>query len=147
MRCLKLNLYHCYQCVGCTETVAALLAAGADTGIVNKIGKTAAQLGSFVGQHSCVQVINNYFSLSDLHSYTSQLKADGQPRLNSAIAPYLHSLLITTQVHPVHVSATASLAGDLQTLTDWSRFFPVGSLLALQPFPTGGTQRRFSCSG
>ena len=85
-----------------------LLGAGANTSIVNKIGKTAAQLGSFVGQHDCVQVINNYFTLSDLLEYTSRPKTDGQPRLASSVAQFLHKLLISTRVHPVHVSDSAT---------------------------------------
>ena len=85
-----------------------LLEAGANTSVVNKIGKTAAQLGSFVGQHDCVQVINNYFSLSDLLEYTSRPKADGQPRLDRNTAQYLHRLLTSTRVHPVHVSVSTT---------------------------------------
>lgn len=88
---------------GKTATVQLLLEAGAKTSSENKIGKTAAQLGAFVGQHDCVQVINNYFSLSDLLEYASRLKSDGKPCLPDTLATSLHKLLTTTHIHPVHL--------------------------------------------
>ncbi len=83
---------------GQNDTVDQLLGAGAATTTLNKIGKTAAQLGAFVGQHNCVQVINNYFSLSELQAFTSRVK------LPLHLSQQLHKLLSTTHIHPVHVS-------------------------------------------
>ena len=45
---------------GNTDVVQLLLDAGAQTDIVNKVNRTAAQLGAFVGRHNCVSLINNY---------------------------------------------------------------------------------------
>lgn len=88
---------------GRTDTVKLLLDSGANTELLNKIGKTAVQLGAFVGQHDCVQVINNYFSLSSLQQYSMRLKANGQPRLTPDLTMRLHEMLATTNIHPVKV--------------------------------------------
>ncbi|XP_064388098.1 ankyrin repeat and MYND domain-containing protein 2-like [Halichondria panicea] len=82
---------------GQSEVVDQLLEAGATTTTLNKIGKTASQLGAFVGQHDCVQVINNYFPLSELQAYTSKAK------LPLHLSHQLHKLLSTTHIHPVHL--------------------------------------------
>ena len=56
------------------------------------------------GQHACVQVISNYFSLSDLEEYTKPQGVNQQPRLQATLLPYLHMLLTTTHIHPIKVS-------------------------------------------
>lgn len=43
-----------------------LLEAGADPGLANSIGRTAAELASFTGQHHCVSLINNFLPLDDI---------------------------------------------------------------------------------
>lgn len=37
-----------------------MLEAGAETDVVNSVGRTAAQMAAFVGQHDCVTIINNF---------------------------------------------------------------------------------------
>ena len=56
------------------------------------------------GQHECVQLINNYFSLGDLEEYTKPQGVDQKPRLQSSSVSYLHRLITTTHIHPVKVS-------------------------------------------
>ena len=47
-----------------------MLEAGAKTSPKNSVGRTATQMAAFVGQHACVSLINNFFSLDDLAYYT-----------------------------------------------------------------------------
>ena len=56
------------------------------------------------GQYECVQLINNYFSLSDLEEYTKPQGVGQKPRLQSSSVSYLHRLITTTHIHPVKVS-------------------------------------------
>jgi ankyrin repeat protein len=55
---------------GNSDVVRILLEAGAKPHQINRIGRTAAQLGAFTGQKSCVDTINNYVTLDDLKYYT-----------------------------------------------------------------------------
>ncbi len=80
---------------GRTDVVRSLLDAGADTAITNKLGKTAAQLGAFVGQYESVQLINSYCPVSDLEALTKPLHSDD--------ALTIQQLLSSTRLHPVHV--------------------------------------------
>ena len=50
--------------------VEFLLRAGARIDVTNSQGKTAVQLGSFVGQHACVRIVKNFIPLSMLEHYT-----------------------------------------------------------------------------
>ena len=79
------------------------------------------------GQHTCAQVIKNFFSLSDLEVYTvpqgnnqSSLSrcqttymwlhhcmllegVDQKPIISPSLVPLLHSLVIFVEIHPVWV--------------------------------------------
>uniref|UniRef100_A0A8C1VSJ3 Ankyrin repeat and MYND domain containing 2a n=1 Tax=Cyprinus carpio TaxID=7962 RepID=A0A8C1VSJ3_CYPCA len=55
---------------GKTDITWMMLDAGAETDAVNSVGRTAAQMAAFVGQHDCVTVINNFFSRARLDYYT-----------------------------------------------------------------------------
>ena len=55
---------------GNTTITRLILEAGAKTTPVNSVGRTATQMAAFVGQHACVSLINNFFSVDDLAYYT-----------------------------------------------------------------------------
>nr|KAF6468905.1 ankyrin repeat and MYND domain containing 2 [Molossus molossus] len=81
----------------------AMLEAGAETDVVNSVGRTAAQMAAFVGQHDCVTVINNFFPRERLNYYTKPQGLDTEPKLPPKLAGPLHKIITTTNLHPVKI--------------------------------------------
>ncbi|TKC50437.1 hypothetical protein EI555_002641 [Monodon monoceros] len=80
-----------------------MLEAGAETDVVNSVGRTAAQMAAFVGQHDCVTIINNFFPREKLDYYTKPQGLDKEPRLPPKLASPLHKIITTTNLHPVKI--------------------------------------------
>lgn len=80
-----------------------MLDAGAETEMVNSVGRTAAQMAAFVGQHDCVTVITNFFSRAKLEYYTKPQGLEKEPRLPPRLAGPLHKVIMTTNLNPVKV--------------------------------------------
>uniref|UniRef100_H0VJC5 Ankyrin repeat and MYND domain containing 2 n=1 Tax=Cavia porcellus TaxID=10141 RepID=H0VJC5_CAVPO len=81
----------------------AMLEAGAETDVVNSVGRTAAQMAAFVGQHDCVTIINNFFPRERLDYYTKPQGLDKDPKLPPKLAGPLHKIITTTNLHPVKI--------------------------------------------
>ncbi|XP_060798831.1 ankyrin repeat and MYND domain-containing protein 2-like [Neoarius graeffei] len=86
---------------GNAEITWMMLDAGAETDLVNSVGRTAAQMAAFVGQHDCVTVINNFFSRTRLEYYTRPQGLEKEPRLPPKLAGPLHKIIMTTNLNPV----------------------------------------------
>ncbi|XP_022106491.1 ankyrin repeat and MYND domain-containing protein 2-like isoform X2 [Acanthaster planci] len=86
---------------GNTEVTRMMLEAGAKTTPVNSVGRTAAQMAGFVGQHACVSIINNYFSRDDIDYYTKKQGFEKDPKLKPELAPIVHKLILQTNLNPV----------------------------------------------
>lgn len=80
-----------------------MLEAGAETDVVNSVGRTAAQMAAFVGQHDCVAIINNFFPRERLDYYTKPQGLDKEPKLPPKLAGPLHKIITTTNLHPVKI--------------------------------------------
>ncbi|TRY96736.1 hypothetical protein DNTS_009603 [Danionella cerebrum] len=90
-------------CTGKTEITWMMLDAGAETDAVNSVGRTAAQMAAFVGQHDCVTVINNFFSRARLDYYTKAQGLEKEPKLPPKLAGHLHKIIMSTNLNPVKV--------------------------------------------
>ncbi|XP_074469430.1 ankyrin repeat and MYND domain-containing protein 2-like isoform X2 [Sebastes fasciatus] len=88
---------------GKTDITSMLLEAGAEKDVVNSVGRSAAQMAAFVGQHDCVTVINNFFSLARLEFYTRPQGLEREPRLPPRLAGPLHKIIMTTNLNPVKI--------------------------------------------
>jgi ankyrin repeat protein len=55
---------------GSVLIVNLLLESGANVSATNRNGRSAAQLGAFVGNHACVTAIKNFLPVKDLEYYT-----------------------------------------------------------------------------
>ncbi|XP_035039417.1 ankyrin repeat and MYND domain-containing protein 2 [Hippoglossus stenolepis] len=88
---------------GKTDITSMMLDAGAETDLVNSVGRTAAQMSAFVGQHDCVTVINNFFSRSRLEYYTRPKGLEREPKLPPRLAGPLHKIIMTTNLNPVKI--------------------------------------------
>ncbi|XP_049585646.1 ankyrin repeat and MYND domain-containing protein 2a [Syngnathus scovelli] len=86
---------------GKTDITWMMLDAGAETDVVNSVGRTAAQMAAFVGQHDCVTVINNFFSRARLDYYTKVQGLEEEPKLPPKLAGPLHKIIMTTNLNPV----------------------------------------------
>ncbi|NXT36408.1 ANKY2 protein, partial [Pelecanoides urinatrix] len=89
---------------GNKEITWMMLEAGAETDVVNSVGRTAAQMAAFVGQHDCVTVINNFFPRERLDYYTKPQGLDKEPKLPVKLAGPLHKIITTTNMHPVKIA-------------------------------------------
>lgn len=88
---------------GNKDLVWVMLEAGADTDATNSVGRTAAQMAAFVGQHDCVTVINNFFPREKLDYYTKPQGLSKEPKLPVKLAGPLHKIITTTNLHPVKI--------------------------------------------
>ncbi|KAM9823761.1 ankyrin repeat and MYND domain-containing protein 2-like [Neosynchiropus ocellatus] len=88
---------------GKKDITSMMLNAGAETDLVNSVGRTAAQMAAFVGQHDCVTVINNFFSPARLEYYTRPQGQETEPKLPPRLAAPLHKLIMTTNLNPVKI--------------------------------------------
>ncbi|XP_022075915.2 ankyrin repeat and MYND domain-containing protein 2-like isoform X1 [Acanthochromis polyacanthus] len=88
---------------GKTDITSMMLDAGAETDLVNSVGRTAAQMAAFVGQHDCVTVINNFFSRARLEYYTRPQGQEKEPKLPPWLAGPLHKIIMTTNLNPVKI--------------------------------------------
>ncbi|XP_060104578.1 ankyrin repeat and MYND domain-containing protein 2 isoform X2 [Heteronotia binoei] len=88
---------------GNKEITWMMLEAGAETDVVNSVGRTAAQMAAFVGQHDCVTVINNFFPRERLDYYTKPQGLDKEPKLPVKLAGPLHKIITITNLHPVKI--------------------------------------------
>ncbi|XP_075070181.1 ankyrin repeat and MYND domain-containing protein 2 [Mixophyes fleayi] len=88
---------------GKKEIVWMMLETGADIDVINSVGRTAAQMAAFVGQHDCVTVINNFFPREKLDYYTKPQGLSKEPKLPVKLAGPLHKIITTTNLHPVKI--------------------------------------------
>ncbi|XP_052253570.1 ankyrin repeat and MYND domain-containing protein 2-like isoform X2 [Dreissena polymorpha] len=89
---------------GNTAMTRLVLEHGAKKDPVNSVGRNAAQMAAFVGQHQCVAVINNFFDKSDLEYYTVPRGQETEPKLPMLLVPALLKLLNMSSMHPVKIS-------------------------------------------
>ncbi|XP_028317227.1 ankyrin repeat and MYND domain-containing protein 2-like isoform X1 [Gouania willdenowi] len=88
---------------GQADITSMMLNAGAETDVVNSVGRTAAQMAAFVGQHECVTVINNFFSRARLDFFTRPQGAEMEPKLPPSLVGPLHQIIMTTNLNPVRI--------------------------------------------
>ncbi|CAG13461.1 unnamed protein product, partial [Tetraodon nigroviridis] len=86
---------------GKTDIASMMLDEGAETEPVNSVGRTAAQMAAFVGQHDCVTLINNFFSRARLEVFTRPQGQEQEARLPPKLAGPLHKIIMTTNLNPV----------------------------------------------
>ncbi|XP_019853820.1 PREDICTED: ankyrin repeat and MYND domain-containing protein 2-like isoform X2 [Amphimedon queenslandica] len=86
---------------GSAPVVQLLLEKGASVTATNNVNRTAAQMGGFVGQRECVNIINGYFPIERLKYYTQPQGLETSPKLDPVLLEPLHSLITNNVIHPV----------------------------------------------
>ncbi|KAL4002505.1 Ankyrin repeats (many copies) family protein [Acanthocheilonema viteae] len=80
-----------------------LLDYGAHVYSTNAIGKTAAEMAAFVGQHECVSIINNYVALDEIKILLHPKGDKSNEIYSNEFSQALHDLIKTHIIHPVWV--------------------------------------------
>uniref|UniRef100_A0A915Q0C8 MYND-type domain-containing protein n=1 Tax=Setaria digitata TaxID=48799 RepID=A0A915Q0C8_9BILA len=80
-----------------------LLDFGAHVYSTNAIGKTAAEMAAFVGQHECVSIINNYVALDEIEKLLHPKGNDSDEIYPKEFSQTLHGLVKTHIIHPIWV--------------------------------------------
>ncbi|VDK85398.1 unnamed protein product [Litomosoides sigmodontis] len=88
---------------GHQEICQLLLDYGAHVYSTNAIGKTAAEMAAFVGQHECVSIINNYVALDEIEKLLHPKGDDSDEIYPKEFSQALHELIKTHIIHPVWV--------------------------------------------
>lgn len=81
-----------------------LLLAGAKVQTINTVGRTAAQMAAFVGNHFCVATINNFIPKSEIDCYTIPQGLQTKAILPLFIAESFHKFVMQINIHPVRVA-------------------------------------------
>ncbi|KAH8371879.1 hypothetical protein KR093_009229 [Drosophila rubida] len=101
---------------GNTHVCRQLLDAGINANCINSVNRTASQMAAFVGNHACVETINNYVSLASLE-YSTQLHGQQQePHIPPAQLKGFHSFVTEINLHPVRITLNAQSLGLLKLL-------------------------------
>ncbi|XP_022916018.2 ankyrin repeat and MYND domain-containing protein 2 [Onthophagus taurus] len=89
---------------GNVDVCNLLLLAGAKSTSVNTVGRTAAQMAGFVGNHSCVIVINNFIPKKDVEYYSIIQGQQTKPYLPPFLCEGFHKFISTVNIHPVRLA-------------------------------------------
>lgn len=72
--------------------------------MINTVGRTAAQMAAFVGNHNCVATINNFIPKSDIDYYTVVQGLQASPMLPPFLADSFHKFVMTINIHPIRIA-------------------------------------------
>ncbi|KAL0125491.1 hypothetical protein PUN28_004535 [Cardiocondyla obscurior] len=88
---------------GNAELCHLLMSHGASLTATNSVGRTAAQMAAFVGNHNCVATINNFIPKADIDYYIKPQGLQTEPMLPPHLADYFHKFIMHVNVNPVRV--------------------------------------------
>ncbi|EDW33466.1 GL15477 [Drosophila persimilis] len=103
---------------GSTDVCRQLLDAGINPSSINSVSRTASQMAAFVGNHACVETINNYITRSGLEYYTQAHGQQTEPLIPPALLSAFHTFVIEINLHPVRIALNAQSLGLLRILSN-----------------------------
>lgn len=89
---------------GNSDVCRLLLDAGAKPSVTNSVGRTAAQMAGFVGNHHTVATINNFVPRTEFAYYSVPQGTQTEPLLPSFLVDPLHKLILGVNIHPVRLA-------------------------------------------
>lgn len=89
---------------GKLDVVSLLLEHGASTTDVNSVGRNAAQMAAFVGNHDVVTIINNFIPREEVEYFTVTHGLEKEPKLPPELATLLYRFVLKTNIHPVKLA-------------------------------------------
>lgn len=102
---------------GNTHVCRLLLDAGIKPGSINSVNRTAAQMAAFVGNHACVETINNYVTQSSLEYYTQVHGQQTEPHIPPSLLKSFHAFVTEINLHPVRIALNVQSLGLLRILS------------------------------
>ncbi|XP_014211091.1 ankyrin repeat and MYND domain-containing protein 2 [Copidosoma floridanum] len=99
----KYTALHFAALSGNADLCHLLMAYGAKVNALNSVGRTAAQMAAFVGNHNCVVVINNFIPKADVDYYIKAQGLQKEPMLHPHLADSFHLFIMQVNVHPIRV--------------------------------------------
>jgi len=81
-----------------------LLQHGAKAEATNSVGRTAAQMSAFVGNHNCVSTINTYVDRLDVEYFSERRGLESAWHLKQILVAPVHSLITQVNFHPVKLA-------------------------------------------
>ncbi|XP_004526925.1 ankyrin repeat and MYND domain-containing protein 2 [Ceratitis capitata] len=101
---------------GNTEVCRLILDAGINPNSLNSVSRTASQMAAFVGNHSCVETINNYVPRKSLEYYTQPQGQQKEPLISPSQLDAFHQFVIEINLHPVRIALNLQQLGLLRNL-------------------------------
>ncbi|XP_038215664.1 ankyrin repeat and MYND domain-containing protein 2 [Zerene cesonia] len=98
---------------GNSEVCKLLLDAGAKPQATNSVGRTAAQMAAFVGNHHTVATINNYIPRSEIAYYSVPQGLQTEAYLPPILVDTLHRFVLGVNIHPVRLALNLQHAPGL----------------------------------
>lgn len=95
-----------------------LLDAGIKPGSINSVNRTASQMAAFVGNHACVETINNYVTQSSLEYYTQVHGQQTEPQIPPSLLKSFHAFVTEINLHPVRIALNVQSLGLLRILSN-----------------------------
>lgn len=89
---------------GHLKIVSLLLENGANVTGVNSVGRTAAQMAAFVGQHAAVSIINNFVARDEVEYYSKRQGLEKEPKITPVLVDPILSLARQINIHPVKIA-------------------------------------------
>ncbi|XP_034945473.1 ankyrin repeat and MYND domain-containing protein 2 [Chelonus insularis] len=109
----KYTALHFAALSGNPEVCHLLMCHGAKLTTTNSVGRTAAQMAAFVGNHNCVAAINNYIPKANIDYYIKPQGLQKEPMLPVHLADSFHKFIMQVNVHPVRVAMTLQTCSGL----------------------------------
>lgn len=100
-----------------------LLDAGINASSLNSVNRTASQMAAFVGNHACVETINNYIKRSTLEYYTKPSGQQTEPLIPPSCLEAFHTFVVGTNLHPVRIVLNLQSLNLLKILPNLKKVF------------------------
>ncbi|CAK1545153.1 unnamed protein product [Leptosia nina] len=98
---------------GNSEVCKLLLEAGAKPSATNSVGRTAAQMAAFVGNHHTVATINNFIPRSEITYYSTPQGQQAEAYISPLLVEPLHKFVLGVNIHPVRLALNLQHASGL----------------------------------
>ncbi|CAH4037195.1 ankyrin repeat and MYND domain-containing protein 2 [Pieris brassicae] len=98
---------------GNSEVCKLLLDAGSKPNSTNSVGRTAAQMAAFVGNHHTVATINNFIPRTEISYFSTPQGQQTEPYLPALLVEPLHKFVLGVNIHPVRLALNLQHASCL----------------------------------
>jgi len=104
---------------GNSSLCQVLLQHGSNASALNSVGRTAAQMAAFVGNHQCASAISTFIDRLDVEYFSQRRGLESTWQLKPILVSPVHGLLTQVNFHPVKllqlVSQSDVLLNELPT--------------------------------